>query len=168
MGVTSVMNGNLHHSQLLVSTEHLSVWFFGVVFLGALDWKFSHTCTDHCSAEYSRGTLCRFPEFPLCATLSSSVLCPANPSRLGLPWIWAPSPWPRVSARLCLVSRTCVVTWKLSWAVSWCNRRTGHMAPPICDPGGLLPVFQRSLSFIAWYPGSWKLLSCVLSTFWLF
>lgn len=50
----------------------------------------SPACADQYSSEYSRGTLCRSPEFSLCASLSSEVHCPANSSCFALPALLVP------------------------------------------------------------------------------
>lgn len=57
-----------------------------------------------------------------------------------------------------------------SACVLLCRLRTvlGRWAGIRLGPTSFVSVFQRSLSFIAWCPGSWKPLFCVLSTFWLF
>ena len=78
------------------------------------------------TAEYLKGTLCRFQKFLLCVAFSFSILCPANSSCLYLPCLPTLHKF-RESVGLCLYFFLwpCLGTLK---AVSWEN----HMAYLIC------------------------------------
>lgn len=84
MWFSSIIGGARNISWIHVTARHITTTSFRRFFPQG-DIVSLHTYVDHCSAEYSRVTLCRSLEFSICATLSSPVFCPMNPSYLHLP-----------------------------------------------------------------------------------
>ena len=91
----------VNFSSLTAGDRHCSLSHVGArstVLSNPLGWFFpgsqvlsSHACSDEHSAEYSRGSLRKFPEFSFHAALSSLFLCSANSSFLGLSELTVPS-----------------------------------------------------------------------------
>lgn len=80
---------NRHCSWPCVSSKHFLSnsfqWIFPALSHFLTEWA------DQYWAEFSRVALCRFPEFSLCAPLSSLVLCPVKSKNHGLPGFLAAS-----------------------------------------------------------------------------
>lgn len=103
--------GNRHYFRPHTNTKNvpsnLFKWFF------PLPWiVFSHVCVYQ-YPEYSKGTLWRSLEFPVCAASSSLGFCSANFSRLCIPGCPAPS-------GVMLTSSVSCFSWKtvLYWLIS--------------------------------------------------
>ena len=80
MSLFILADGNRNYFRPHVNTKYvhsnLFKWFFPLL------WGvFSYACVYQCPAEYSKGTIWRSLEFPLCAAFSSLVFCSANFSR---------------------------------------------------------------------------------------
>ena len=89
MGVTTVMNGNFHYPQLLMSTEHLSLSSLD----GSLQKSWIGSSLTHMPWWLFRWILKSFPELSLYSCLWF-VSC-------DLSWISAQPPSPGISTRLC-------------------------------------------------------------------
>lgn len=99
----------------------------------------SQACIDQYSTEYSKGTLWRYLEFCLCASLSSVVLCPANSSHPCSPKLPALSPQLGKTTRIWL--NVLSLHHSLVTFSSWGNLRAYY----ICFLSGLAILFQQNV-----------------------
>lgn len=98
-----------------METVPYPVWTLGII-PSNLFWVVlsSHAHADQFSAEDSKGTLCRTPEFSLWAALLSPGICSLNSGFIGLPEIPAPPSLLRDTAGLHPYSSSQWLAWKFS------------------------------------------------------
>lgn len=101
-------------------------------------------CTNHCSVECSKGTVCRSLKFCLSASLSSVILCPANSSHLDFPKLPAVSPELRETTRIWPGFLS--LCYSLVTSSSWGNPKAYH----ICFLSGIAILFCQAVFLNAW------------------